>query len=146
MVEISRNEACSHCGRFANRGVSVDAVVINGGKILLIKRGAEPFKGYWGTPGGFVEWDESTEDAAKRELQEETGLVAADVKLVGVYSSPDRHPRQVINAAYLVRVEDVSLVMASDDADDAQWFALDDLPKELAFDHRQIIQDARGLA
>lgn len=141
MTELSRNEACPHCGRFANRGVSIDAVIIKGGKVLLVQRDVEPSKGYWGTPGGYVEWDESTEDAVKREVREETGLTVANTRLVGVYSKPNRHPKQVINVVYLVDVEDGELT-AGDDAEAVQWFSLEALPEKMALDHQQNIHDA----
>lgn len=144
MINLPRNEACPHCGRFANRGISIDAVIIKDGKVLLVQRGVEPNKGRWGTPGGYVEWDESTEDTVKREVKEETGLTVMGVKLVGVYSDPDRHPKQVINIVYLAEVGDGGPV-AGDDAEAVEWFALNALPEEMALDHRQNIQDAQHL-
>ena len=60
--------------KYVNRGVSVDGVIIRDNKILLIKRGNEPFKGFWALPGGYVDWNESTEEAVAREMMEETGL------------------------------------------------------------------------
>ena len=61
MKPLKIDEQCPNCGRYANRGVSIDAVIIKDNHILLIQRGVEPNKGYWGTPGGYVGWDESTE-------------------------------------------------------------------------------------
>lgn len=141
-MELSRSEPCPHCGRFANRGVSIDAVIIKGSQVLLVKRGVDPFKGFWATPGGFVEWDESAQQAVTREVMEETGLTVTNADLVGAYSDPDRHPKQVINLLHVVGVADGTPV-AGDDADDVQWFELDDLPAELAFDHKQNIADAQ---
>jgi len=85
--------------------VTIDALIIKDNKILLIKRGADPFKGFWGTPGGYVEWDETVEDAVKREVKEELGLDTTSLKFVGLYSAPERHPKQCINVAYTVTVE-----------------------------------------
>lgn len=144
MTELSRNEACPHCGRFANRGVSIDAVIIKNNNILLIQRGVEPNKGFWGTPGGYVEWDESAEETAKREVKEETGLDVLDVKLAGVYSNPGRHPKQVINILYLAQVADGE-PKVGDDAKDVKWFPLDSLPEKMALDHKQNIEDAKKL-
>lgn len=141
-MELSRSEPCPHCGRFANRGVSIDAIIIKGSQVLLVKRGVDPFKGFWATPGGFVEWDESAQQAVTREVMEETGLTVTNAELVSAYSDPDRHPRQVINLLHVVDVADGTPV-AGDDADDVQWFALDNLPAELAFDHKQNIADAQ---
>lgn len=144
MNSLKRNEQCPDCGRFSNRGVSIDAVIIQNNQILLVKRGAEPEKGKWATPGGFVDWDESVEETVIREVKEETSLTVVDIKLVGVYSSPDRHPRQVINIVYVVRVEGCE-AKCGDDADEVKWFPLGKLPENLAFDHAQNIIDAQKL-
>lgn len=141
MADLNLDEPCPHCGRYSNRGVSIDAVIIRDGQVLLIQRGVEPNKGFWGTPGGYVEWNESSEDAVRREVREETGLKVTNTRLVGVYSSPDRHPKQVINILYITGVEDDEPT-AGDDAQAIRWFPLDFLPDELAFDHRQNISDA----
>lgn len=143
-MPLKNNEQCSSCGRFANRGVSIDAVVIKDDKVLLIRRGVEPFKGYWALPGGYVEWDESVEEAVKREVREEVGLIVTSLKLVGVYSEPSRHPKQVINVAYLVEV--TGEVSAGDDAVEYQWCELNSLPEELAFDHNMIISNAKVIS
>jgi 8-oxo-dGTP diphosphatase len=129
---------CPHCGRYDNRGVSVDAVVVHEGNILLIRRGAEPDRGKWAIPGGYVGWDESAEDAVTRELKEETGLVAKKIMFLGVYSSPARHPKQVIDIAYFI-TEFEGVPMFGDDAEDIRWFNLSALPKQMAFDHKKII-------
>lgn len=141
MGKIYKNEPCPKCGNFTNRGVSVDAVIIKDNKILLIKRGVDPYKGYWATPGGYVGWDETIEDTVLREVKEETNLKVSSVVMVGVYSSPKRHPKQVINLVYLVEVEEGNLKFA-DDAVDAKWFSLDSLPEKMAFDHKQNVKDA----
>lgn len=144
MDQIPRSQVCPHCGRFANRGVSIDSVIVKGNKVLLIQRGVEPHKGFWGIPGGYVGWDESAEDTVKREVKEETNLDVTEVKLVGVYSSPSRHPKQVINIVYLVQVKNGGL-KHGDDALDAKWVSFDELPEKMALDHKQSIQDARKL-
>ena len=141
MHKPNRDEACLHCGRYANRGVSIDAVIVDNKKVLLIQRGVEPNKGYWGTPGGYVCWDESAEEAVVREVKEETNLDVIDTKLVGVYSSPSRHPKQVINLLYTVKVDNVSKLEVGDDASGAKWFSLDELPSKIALDHKQNIKD-----
>lgn len=138
---LKRDEQCPSCGRFANRGVSIDAVIIQDGNILLIQRGAEPYKGFWGTPGGYVSWDESTEETVQREVKEETGLEVLETRLVGVYSSPSRHPKQVINLVYLTKVGNGE-PRHNDDAMDAKWFSLNNLPDQMALDHKQNIQNA----
>ncbi|NTW23013.1 NUDIX hydrolase [Candidatus Falkowbacteria bacterium] len=138
-MELKNNEQCSHCGRFANRGVSIDAIIVKDDSILLIKRGANPFKDYWALPGGYVEWDESAEDAVKREVKEELGLSVSKVSLVGAYSNPSRHPKQVINLAY--SVEASGQPRPGDDAAGLAWYKLNELPADLAFDHKLIIEE-----
>ncbi len=120
--------------------IAVDGVLIKNGKILLIKRKNEPFKGKWALPGGFVEYGERVEDAVLREFQEEVGIKAKIKKLLGVYSDPKRDPRgHVISVVFLLEAEGEP--KAGDDAADAKFFSLDELPP-LAFDHEKIIKDA----
>jgi 8-oxo-dGTP diphosphatase len=142
MKQLNTDEQCSHCGRFDNRGVSIDAVIAKDNKLLLIKRGLNPFKDFWALPGGYVSWDESVEDTVKREIKEETNLDVSNIKLIGVYSLPERHPKQVINIAFLAE-KVKGYVKVGDDALDFKWFSLDQLPDKLAFDHHEIIKDAK---
>lgn len=145
MTDLQPNEPCPHCGRYDNRAVTVDAVIMNQQRVLLVRRGVEPFKGYWAAPGGYVEKNESAEDAVVRETEEETGLSVAAVRFIGVYSSPQRHPQQAVAIAYLVSVNQAGVTRPGDDANDVQWFDLRALPEQIAFDHRQIIHDAAAL-
>lgn len=140
-MNLPNNQPCPKCGRFGNRGISIDAVIAKDDKILLIKRGIDPFKGYWALPGGYVEWDESTEGTVAREVSEELGLTVESCKLIGIYSSPDRHPKQVVNVAYTVKASGEP--KAGADAAEFKWVALSELPKEMAFDHRKIIMDSQ---
>ncbi len=140
MNDIPVDQPCPHCGRYANRGVSIDAIIIEDNKVLLIQRGVEPNKGSWGLPGGYIGWDESTEETVKREVKEETNLDVSETKLVGVYSSSTRHPKQVINLVYLVKAG--GILKYGDDAKDVKWVPLDELPEQMALDHKQSIQDA----
>lgn len=130
--------------------LTADVVAIAGNgdarRVLLVQRGNEPFKGRWALPGGFVDEGEQVADAAPRELQEETGLELADLELLGVYDTPGRDPRGwTVSAVYLGRVESESEVAGADDAADARWFSVADLP-ELAFDHALIVADALARA
>jgi 8-oxo-dGTP diphosphatase len=142
MDNLPNNKPCPHCGRYNNRAVTIDAVIIKDNMILLIKRGAEPFKDYWALPGGHVDWDETIEDAVKREVKEELGVDATNLKQIGIYSDPKRHPKQCINVAYGVETD--GEFKAGDDAKEYKRFDLNELP-ELAFDHKQIIEDYRKI-
>jgi ADP-ribose pyrophosphatase YjhB (NUDIX family) len=124
---------------FRNPFPTADVVVIQDGKVLLIKR-KNPPPG-WALPGGFIDYGESAERAAARELAEETGLTATRLQLLGVYSEPHRDPRfHTLTVVYIGKV--TGTVKAGDDAAEAQWFAVDSLPREIAFDHREIIEQA----
>lgn len=110
-------------------------------KVLLVKRGGEPFKGKWAFPGGFLHMDETAEEGAYRELREETSLVPAAIGQLGVFSRTDRDPRErVITIAWYALVKPHEVV-GGDDADEAAWFPVDDIPP-LAFDHEQIFNEA----
>lgn len=135
-----------HCYDWPRPAVTTDIAVFShyDGRpsILLIQRRHERFAGSWALPGGFLDEGETLEACAARELHEETGLVAEDLRLFGTYSTPGRDPRGwTITAAYLTRVAEGVEAHAGDDAAACRWFALDDLPP-LAFDHDQIIADA----
>lgn len=127
--------------------LTVDCVIFGldegGLKVLLIKRGGEPFRGCWAIPGGFVDMDESLEQAARRELEEETGLKSVYLEQLYTFGDPGRDPRgRVVTVAYwaLTRVL-AEPVRAASDADSAAWFAVDDPPK-LAFDHARVLEVA----
>ena len=112
-------------------------------KVLLIQRGIEPFAGRWALPGGFVHVDETLEAAARRELQEETGIAEVFLEQLYTVGTIDRDPRErVVTVAYyaLVKLSD-HRVRAATDARSAAWFAVDDLPP-LAFDHDEILATA----
>ncbi len=119
----------------------VDVVVPSEeGSVLLIRRASDPYEGFWALPGGFVEVGETTEEAAVREAREETGLEVELVRLVGVYSEPDRDPRgHNVSCAYLARVRGGEPEAATDAAEVS---FLDPKEVELAFDHERIVADA----
>lgn len=114
--------------------------------VLLIRRGWEPFEGYWALPGGHVDTDEHTRDAAVRELAEETGVSVHEGDLIelGAWHAPGRDPRgRYVTVAYRVSVWTTVTLRADDDATDARWVPVDDLDDiGLAFDHREIIRAA----
>ncbi len=126
---------CPHCGRYSNRGLAVDAIIVRGNQVLLIKRKEEPCKGMWATPGGFVDFDETTEEALAREVREETGLSVLTSKFLSLNSDPARDPRQVVCAVYLVTVPPDQQAIAGDDAATVCWFPFNAIPSNLAFDH-----------
>jgi len=122
--------------------LTVDGVLINNKKILLIKRKNKPYKNKWALPGGFVEYGEKVEDAVIREFFEETGLKTDVINIQGVYSDPNRDPRgHTISIVYFLKLLGGKL-QANDDASEAGFFNFYKLP-ELAFDHKKIINDIK---
>lgn len=121
--------------------LTVDAIIITGPNIVLVRRKNDPFKGMFALPGGFVEVGETTEEAAVREALEETGLSIEIVKLIGVYSEPSRDPRgHTVSICYLAKGR--GNPKAGSDAAEVALFTIDGIPK-LAFDHNHIIDQVR---
>lgn len=124
--------------------LTVDAVIIcEDDSIVLIKRKKDPYKESWALPGGFVEYGETVESAAIREVKEETGLDVDLCRIVGVYSDPDRDPRgHTVTICYLA-IKTGGKLKADTDASDVQCIKKDDTLKlKLAFDHDFILKDA----
>ncbi len=120
--------------------ITVDGILVDNGKILLVKRGRDPFKDYYALPGGFVEYGETVEDAIKREIQEETGLEVVIRGILGIYSSPNRDPRgHTISIVFVLEKKGGNL-RAGDDASNVEFIDIKKLP-QLAFDHGKIISD-----
>ncbi|QDT96467.1 NUDIX hydrolase [Gimesia aquarii] len=112
-------------------------------KVLLIQRDLPPFEGHWALPGGFVRLDETLDEAARRELAEETGIEKVYLEQLYTVGEIDRDPRErVVTVAYyaLVKLSD-HRIHAATDARNAAWFAIDDVPS-LAFDHPTILKMA----
>ncbi|KPV63322.1 MAG: ADP-ribose pyrophosphatase [Candidatus Bathyarchaeota archaeon BA1] len=110
------------------------------GAIVLVKRKNPPFKDFYAIPGGFVEYGETVEAAAIREAREETGLDVRILRLVGVYSDPERDPRgHVISVVYLAE-EIGGTLRPGADAEEVDAFKK--IPEELAFDHQKILEGA----
>jgi len=128
--------------------VSVDAAVfaLSGkkAKLLLIKRGNEPFKGQWALPGGYVSIDEELEDAIVRELQEETGVVGVQLEQMRAFGKCGRDPRGRQITIVFIGIADKkqTKAKAGDDAAKAKWFDIEKLPKNLAFDHNEVTKFA----
>ena len=134
-----------YCYKYPHPAVATDCVIFGFDgvsiKVLLIKRGIEPYKGSWALPGGFVKMDETAEQCAKRELYEETGLLDAHVEQFYAFTEVNRDPRErVITIAHYALVC-LSEVRGGDDADVASWFSQHDIPS-LAFDHDRILRMA----
>ena len=132
--------------RYHYPAITVDVVIFtlrdDDLQALLIQRKIHPFEGRWAIPGGFVEASESLEAAARRELQEETGVRDVYLEQLYTFGDPKRDPRgRVVTVAYLALVPAPLVVQAGSDAADARWWSVARLPK-LAFDHTQILQYA----
>jgi len=114
-------------------------------KLLLIRRAGEPYRGRWALPGGFVAEDEDLEQAARRELEEESGVAGVYLEQLYTFGKPDRDPRErIITVAYYTLIPSGKMrLRAASDAEAVDWFGLDELP-ELAFDHRQIVDMAHA--
>jgi 8-oxo-dGTP diphosphatase len=137
--------------QFPAFAVTVDIVILTMSAgtlhVLLVRRGEEPFEGFWAVPGGFKRPAETLHAAAKRELREETGVDAASVLAqFGAYGDPGRDPRMnVVTVAYLAVLRDVGDVEAGTDAADAALIPVSDVLNgklQLAFDHAQIVRDS----
>jgi 8-oxo-dGTP diphosphatase len=133
---------CPACGtpviRYRNPFPTVDIIIeINGG-IVLVERRNQPHG--WALPGGFVEYGESLEDAARREAWEETSLEVTGLRLLGCYSDPSRDCRMhTISAVFIAHGHGVPC--AADDAANLAVFRLNDVPEQLCFDHARILAD-----
>lgn len=124
--------------KFRNPVPTVDIIIEYGGGIVLIRRKNEPPG--WAIPGGFVDYGESLEEAAAREAKEETGLDVELLRQLHTYSDPRRDPRRhTISTVYVARGS--GILQAGDDAARAQVFARGELPPDMAFDHRDILDD-----
>ncbi|MBN1339700.1 MAG: NUDIX hydrolase [Bacteroidales bacterium] len=132
---------------YPRAALTVDAVVFRpcgqSYELLLIRRAHYPFEGMWALPGGFINMDETLEQAVVRELEEETGLRAEGLQQLHAFSDVNRDPRgrTVTVTFYGVVSREGSQVKGGDDAAEAKWFDTDHLP-ELAFDHIQAVEMA----
>jgi len=132
---------------YAHPAVTVDITIFTVRNdelnVLLIKRAEQPFQGEWALPGGFVTEDEGLEEAAERELVEETGVSDVYLEQLFTFGAPGRDPRgHTVTVAYSALIPSDNLELtASTDAEGVAWFAIDKLP-ELAFDHDEILEVA----
>jgi 8-oxo-dGTP diphosphatase len=131
---------------YKNPMPTVDVIIQKNSQILLIERKKEPFKGYLVLPGGFVNVRERVEDAAKREVKEETSLDIVLLEILGVYSDPGRDPRgHIMSTVFIGKISKRSYkgdAIAQDDAAAIEWLNLDEVVNtRFGFDHRRIITD-----
>lgn len=135
-----------HTYDYPRPALTVDLVILTREptpRVLLIRRGRDPFAGTWALPGGFVDENEPLEVAARRELKEEAGVEVGELTQLGTFGDPGRDPRGwTVSVVYLVRVDAEQLrPTAGDDAEATEWFAMSALPA-LAFDHGRILEVA----
>ncbi len=140
-VSNTSSGSCPHCGMYRCPSPTVDAVIYEPSRgIVLVRRKYDPVG--WALPGGFVDYGETVENAAVREAFEETGLHVTLTGLLGVYSDPARDARRhTISTVFMARTKNPEAVKGGDDAAEAAFFALDALPSPLVFDHAAIIAD-----
>lgn len=133
---------CPKCGNsvevFRNPALTVDIIIRLSGGIVLIERKNPPYG--WALPGGFVDYGESLETAARREAREETGVDLEDLEQFRAYSDPDRDPRQH-TVSVVFSAKGLGNPKAADDAKNLRIFSPVRLPQNLAFDHRRILAD-----
>ncbi len=147
-AEESPRRVCRDCGRvhYQNAKPCAGVLATRDDRLLLVRRGIEPYRGCWDIPGGFIEQDELPQEAARREVREETGLEVDLTGLLGFYL--DRYLYQgeqgvTLNVYFLARVVG-GQERAGDDAAELGWFAADELPARVAFVHaRQVLDDWR---
>ena len=134
-------------GGYKNPIPTVDIIIQMNSRILLVKRKNEPFRGYMAIPGGFVNEGETVEDAAKREVKEETSLNIELIDILGVYSDPKRDPRgHNMSTVFIGKISTIRNgrieAFAPDDALELQWMDLKMIPDEkFEFDHKNILKD-----
>lgn len=138
-------EELKFCYKYPRPSVTTDCVIFgydkDGLSVLLIQRGAEPYKGCWAFPGGFLQMHEDAEEGALRELEEETDFIPSSIEQFGTFTEVNRDPRgRVITIAYYALVHKAK-VRGGDDAAAAKWFSINKLP-QLAFDHEHIFRVA----
>ena len=146
---MKRQVICPHCGKpyssYKNPTPTADVVIYSPGRgVVIIRRANEPVG--FALPGGFIEEGECAETAAVREMREETGLDVELTGLLGVYSRPDRDPRQhTLTVAFAGIARNPEALRAGDDAVHAAFYPLDALPQPLVFDHAQILADFKAV-
>jgi ADP-ribose pyrophosphatase YjhB (NUDIX family) len=146
--KIKKGKWCDNCGRYNHRYSSSDVIVLDQTKknILLIKRAKEPMAGCWALPGGYVDWDETIEETAIREVKEETGVTITNVTQFRVSSSPTREldDRQNISHILIGVAHSKTVEIDPQEVINAQWCNLNDIPINMAFDHKKVIENFKN--
>ncbi len=144
-MQAEENAATYDPSRYPRPSVTVDVVIFTLRNrelhVLLVQRRRWPYEGCWALPGGFIEMDESLEQAARRELEEETGVRDVYLEQLYTFGDPGRDPRtRVISVVYFALVQaDRQVLRTSDETSDVRWFAVREPPEKLAFDHETVL-------
>lgn len=147
IIDNKKRLICSKCGFifWSNPKPVVSALIVNNKEILMLQRNQKPLKGYWVLPGGFIEYEENPHQAIKREVEEETNLDVNIIKIIGAYLI-DNDPRgHHIDIIYEVKTKNFSKIKIS--GENKQWklFPFNELPKKIAYKHREAIRDCLKL-
>ncbi|MFC2143178.1 NUDIX domain-containing protein [Candidatus Aenigmatarchaeota archaeon] len=122
--------------------VAVDGVIIKDNKVLMILRGTEPFKNDWTLIGGFVDYNERPSETVVREVKEETGFETKVINFFGLTDDPDRDPRgHILSLNFMLEITGGEF-RKSEEALEMKWFEKNNLPENIGFDHKKIINDA----
>ncbi|NOK60916.1 MAG: NUDIX hydrolase [Chloroflexi bacterium AL-W] len=142
---MTENAQTYDASKYERPSVTVDVVIFtlqtNELHVLLVQRKNWPYEGCWAIPGGFINMDETLEQAARRELEEETGVRDVYLEQLYTFGAPQRDPRtRVISVAYIALVSaDIQQLRVSDESTAVRWFPVSRLPGQLAFDHDSIL-------
>lgn len=125
--------------------LTVDGIILENDKVLLVKRIIPPFTDSWVLPGGHVEYGERVEEAVKREMREELGVSVKIKSLFGVYSDPKRDPRYYTTSVVYLLKKGKGKIRLDNEASEFKYFSLKKLPSKIGFDHRKILNDLKKL-
>ncbi len=125
--------------------LTVDGVIVEKDKVLMVRRFRYPFVGSWVLPGGHVNYGERVEEAIKREMKEELGVPVEIKKLLGVYSDPKRDPRYHTTSVVYLLKKRKGKIRLNREASEFKYFPLKKLPSKIGFDHRKILNDLKKI-